>query len=1654
MKGINRDSRPPKLNDEILHWAKNVVLTENFASITNEKGSILHSNLNGQTIIGVIPVNDKAIIFSVPSQIGVLSELGYTPVEDTNNISVDLNFLMSRPIVGQYQFNNKEECIIAFTDNFNKPKVANIGLLDTPSYIRTDDIKDVLMFPEGNVAIFTTTILDNGGSLISGVYNVSYAYRNQDVTTNFFQLSAPISITDDSSASTFYDGVLLNIPTAKAIQVNLTGIDTSYEKLILAVVYRTGTGILANELFEYTITGSTLTAVITQLTDNILLPEEVTTPAISYRTVKTLGKLNDRLYSANLSIENDVNYQTQANNIKLNWNVVKTLNVTRQAEKAEQSNASNIGYIAGEVYAFYIRLWFNDGSYSRAFHITGREVETGDKAIAYINATYGLNVPAYKVIDTVNKNGLSNMGFWENENELYPPNFPTLGGQKVRHHRFPTLKWLHSNVYNGSTNFGVTFLPVLGVTASNVIDLPENCTHWELLYARRTYNNSLHYAQSLGIHSAYPANEGQNADTDKIWTSGGNWSTISNSVTEDDDRFIVNDLTNNTLYNTFPYMRLNSPDSQQGKPVLPKASVFIRPEYKLTNRNVTYQNSSIGTSKTLALSDMTSNTTSSTAIPLSTLPELMIDYEYLNNNSIGVNTNYYNVNAEYTLMIESDEDLNFGDNTIGNGRLYTVDGNPLGNDVLTEKAYIVTLQAIRSDCYNSFYLQDTIQTGTLIDALIPQGLFLSGDNYIVDYSYISYCKAFPEDAGGSFAFSGVRAIHRYVLNTPFNYNLRYITNQPYSAYYPKEAFPAMLDDNADYPLDIEPNQIAYNREWSFVEVNKPSVIFNPDDDIINKYPLRIIRSEIFNPELTTNNWKRYLVNDYYEHKERGRGEIINIDGYRNNLIIHQLQGLFITTERTQLDTSQTAVTLGTGDIFDIIPQELIPSSTGYAGTQHQLSCNLSKIGYAFVDSLQGKVFLYNDKLNEISNTGLRNFFQENLVQRETIIEQTTRSIPKTYNSTTNITSIPKFQIEYTTEGVTYYDIIPPVGYTASDNFYFTIGNNSGNEVLNVLKRYNKNVFQDNPFLGNGYSITWDEEYSRLLLNKTKDCNELINTREVELTRTRYLNTATRTILPIVAEGATASGDEGIEEFSYVLNPNENVIFIDFNAIGVPDKVEIIWNGNVVAYSSMENKTPTAHGSYYPHYDRNSGVNPNNTLRFPYRSVPAYPANHAPMSIIGLTNDDLVFNSANTVFYNHLNSGGIWSEWFIGINRIGLPAQNPPSYTAIPTRINEFQEDTGIIYPLSAGKQQRIWFKYSNEDVIINNTVKIRVTGVGSSTLWDFTKFSGITGGIEYYNGSLWQSSYVQWITSNLLTLINVATADFLSSTSFIEWFNGINYQNTETTYTQWFNGVNYQNFFISYLNCGAAFILEGQIKGYSPVVNSSNGDIVIVNTGTELTPVYEYKQKSGASLVNPTTRDEFLLSYSPNTNMWVANHSPKVTYLFSTYNKYYSLSDDEIYLMNANERTTYYYNGTVIKHSAFIDVIFNTQEKTLFSSIVWNTEVFDENGTHYYNETINKIRVYSNTQTTDTIDLVPLKNTRRVYNEWSFNQIRDDNRYNKKFNKNILDNLELIESEIRNKLSHNRGRFIADYVIARLEITTNKEVIIHTIKPVVKQIFR
>lgn len=192
----------------------------------------------------------------------------------------------------------------------------------------------------------------------------------------------------------------------------------------------------------------------------------------------------------------------------------------------------------------------------------------------------------------------------------------------------------------------------------------------------------------------------------------------------------------------------------------------------------------------------------------------------------------------------------------------------------------------------------------------------------------------------------------------------------------------------DYVTDIvqenkvNNNEYFYNIDYSKEETEKLSLPLTQGFDYcskcLNKFPHRIVFSEKSYQEELADNFLKVKANSYRDVPGNG-GEITDIFKKSDELFLKTFQSLWLLqTKPQQLQTTGGQIEVGIGDFLSIPPKEVSSTKTGYAGGQTRWDLSVSEYGVLFADQLQGKIFHYNNELNEISNNGNRNWFEENL----------------------------------------------------------------------------------------------------------------------------------------------------------------------------------------------------------------------------------------------------------------------------------------------------------------------------------------------------------------------------------------------------------------------------------------------------------------------------------------------------------------------------------------------------------------------------------------------------------------------------------------------------------------------------------------------------
>ena len=461
--------------------------------------------------------SNETIIFSVSkdnsiSEIGILKNNCQYEVQVNDEFSSTadkLNFKIEHQIQATFRLRRGCERTIYFTDDYNKPRYYN---LDKPLDFKNDNgtwagrtfnlFKEYNSIPEFK----SVQVLDSGGLLQPGSYNVSIQYLDEGLNPSEWIITSPIiNIYNDLSTESFLDiqGSInsdtdfINFPvTTKSIKVEFDNLDESYAFYRLAFIEATtGTGNVTTVKYTDTIstskqffiyTGENAASTGTQ--EEILFFNDVI-----YRA-NSIEQIENRLLLANTEGKqtNFCKLQKYASRIKadvitkkvLTNQIIDPRNTKNPTVHFGDMITGGTGYMPGEIYSFGIVYVFKDGTLSPVFHIPGKNPTVGSAVFAPEKDAN--NNPITYPMDIVNEStnnryidndNCSSNDYWGLDSEGIP-----LQNKPVRHHRFPLRSAINLPLVKEETNTGpqTAIYYKVKLFGTGTITLPKTCTTAEL----------------------------------------------------------------------------------------------------------------------------------------------------------------------------------------------------------------------------------------------------------------------------------------------------------------------------------------------------------------------------------------------------------------------------------------------------------------------------------------------------------------------------------------------------------------------------------------------------------------------------------------------------------------------------------------------------------------------------------------------------------------------------------------------------------------------------------------------------------------------------------------------------------------------------------------------------------------------------------------------------------------------------------------------------------------------------------------------------------------------------------------------------------------------------------------------------------------------
>lgn len=258
------------------------------------------------------------------------------------------------------------------------------------------------------------------------------------------------------------------------------------------------------------------------------------------------------------------------------------------------------------------------------------------------------------------------------------------------------------------------------------------------------------------------------------------------------------------------------------------------------------------------------------------------------------------------------------------------------------------------------------------------------------------------------------------------------------------------------------------------------------------HPYRIIRSQLQSAENANLNWRLFRSDDYKD-MPFNRGEIIALKTDNKNLYIQQTYGLHLLQLRDTLsNTDEGTSYLGTADIFNMEPQEVTYSPSGYIGCQSYFDTHVNVIGYFVIDAVHRRIFNINgDKVSNMTALNALKWFDGNLA-KDVINPFKNNGRIWAFNEDTNILYLvqnvdnKQFTISFSpiaNAWISFHDYNPIVGITNRNGLFWF----DKHGIYTISKNNYGRFLKDDT----GNQLI-KESYIKFILNDNNSYNKLLN----------------------------------------------------------------------------------------------------------------------------------------------------------------------------------------------------------------------------------------------------------------------------------------------------------------------------------------------------------------------------------------------------------------------------------------------------------------------------------------------------------------------------------------------------------------------------------
>ena len=611
-------------------------------------------------------------------------------------------------------------------------------------------------------------------------------------------------------------------------------------------------------------------------------------------------------------------------------------------------------------------------------------------------------------------------GYWVNSNEFYPdtPEFASAldpGSpypNQVRHHKIPSLGWMWNNLYIDNPLNCLLFNLDVDISALPFsAEVLAKISGWSVSFAKRSYGDMLNLTTEIPTNFGYWSNLTDLVSSPGIFATGTRGATVPDS----DHEVLLSDL-------VLKYHGLHLLNDRPA----------IAPRY--TVEEATLETDAWGVATFLMVnSDLFTNiagTADQTVAAAYKYGHITLNLNGITYTSGGENTRYLDISdsayiknaVRYTLTDGASLvsiNNNAGEDCFAVYRPDTFDSvftelKPFGDISLPQRLYISSLRQVPENICSAFSSQVLINPIS-VDKSVTLLRHNKGDVWCGDYQFntTGVIGGYDDplnpgtfalldtttDEAGMFNGEGSKLIYNMFAYAPINFLLQQADAGDFQSYIdPILGNQGLQSGSSPVSSPYDGAQVAKIDSWylSLMDIYQSmTFIYNEDFHRYSEYFIYGINDGFFiqNNSFPTviafslaqptdspqRQWRNWLIeNKYVQPSEKGK--IVNLKGAGNQMLyIHHRYSLYTTKDRIAMQTNSVDVIVGSSDIFEVTPYEIVSVDEGQTGISNRNFHTLSPFGYAWIQVDSGKIYSHDGKsLDEMSGRGLRNYFKDNI----------------------------------------------------------------------------------------------------------------------------------------------------------------------------------------------------------------------------------------------------------------------------------------------------------------------------------------------------------------------------------------------------------------------------------------------------------------------------------------------------------------------------------------------------------------------------------------------------------------------------------------------------------------------------------------------------